>query len=105
MALDESKKEDFKAKLRSMTDEEIRLALDMGTIALEWKRSLAEQELEHRAQQSDLALARQRIAELETELSETRTELSSARTGSVWLRWQTISGWVVAAIMLLALFF
>ncbi len=72
------------------------------------KREAAEQELERRErerrEESDLAKANQRIAELQTKLLETRTELSNVRSESVWTRWQTIAGWVVAAIMLLALF-
>ena len=104
MALDENSKTEFKRRLEGMPTEEIRLHLDTGTIHFAWKRSLAEQELERRERDSDLAKAKLRIAELETELSNKGAELSNARSGSVWMRWQTISGWVVAAIMLLALF-
>ena len=68
------------------------------------KRVAAEEEMARRDRESDLAKANQRIAELETELSERGGELSNVRSGSVWMRWQTIAGWVAAAIMLVALF-
>ena len=104
MSLDEGKKEEFKAKLRLMTDEDIRLALDTGEIKKDtWYRSLAEQERERRERESALAQASQRIAQLELELSRTRAELWSLQSGSVWLRWQTISGWLVAVLMAVAL--
>ena len=104
MASDETRKEQFKRRLHNKSDEDIWLELDTRTIDLAWKRSLAKQELARRERESDLAKAKQRIAELETEVSGVRTELSSARNGSVWVRWQTISGWLVAVLMLLALF-
>ena len=105
MASDETRKEQFKRRLHNKSDEDIWLELDTRTIDLTWKRSLAKQELTRRERESDLAKAKQRIAELETEVSGVRTDLSSARSGSVWMRWQTISGWLVAALMLLLALF
>ena len=64
----------------------------------------ARAEMRRRDEESELSQARQRITQLESELSQTRGELSGQRSGSVWLRWQTISGWVVAVLMAVALF-
>ncbi len=93
--------DEFKQRIRDMSDEEIRLGLDTNAINLAWKRSTAELELERRERErqdkSDLAKANQRIAELQTELSNVRWQ-----TIAVWVA--AIAGWVVAAISLLGLF-
>ena len=41
MALDETRKEQFKRRLHNKSDEDIWLELDTRTIDLAWKRSLA----------------------------------------------------------------
>ena len=48
MPLTDEQKAKFKLRLREMSDEELKLGLDTGTINLEWKRSLAEMERKRR---------------------------------------------------------
>ncbi len=104
MALDESKKEEFKQRLNRMSDEEIHLALDTRTIDLEWKRSLARQKLEllerERREKSELAKAMRKIDDL-------KDQLVSAQSQSGWTKAQVYmgaSGWVVALILYAANF-
>ncbi len=96
MALDESKKKEFKARLRSMTAEEIRLGLDTATIALEWERSLAEQELERRERASREA---SELARLERENDRLHTELTNNSTA---LRHSRIGLWIAGGALLLS---
>ena len=63
----------------------------------------ARAQMRRRQEESELSQARTRITELENELSQARGELSGQRGGSVWLRWQTISGWLVAILMIVTL--
>ena len=48
MPLTDEQKAKFKLRLREMSDEELKLGLDIGTINLEWERSLVEMELKRR---------------------------------------------------------
>lgn len=98
MALNEQKVAEFKERLRDMSDQEIRLGLDTGTIALAWKRSLAEQELERREQEgretSELARLQRENDRLSKALSDKTTGLRYIR----WGLWLTGAGLVVSVV-------
>ena len=102
MSEEEKRLAEWQEKLRTKDDSWVREQTNRQLQPNVRKRVAAEEEMARRERESELAIAKQRIAELETEISGTRSELSNERSGSVWLRWQTISGWVVAAIMIIA---
>ncbi len=103
MSEEDKRLEEWREKLRTKDESWVREQANRQLQPNVRKREAAEQDLLRRERESELAIAKRRIAELETEISGTRSELSNERSGSVWLRWQTISGWVVAAIMIIAL--
>ncbi len=103
MSTEDKRMAEWREKLRTKDDSWVREQTNRQLQPNVRKRVAAEEEMTRRERESELAIAKLRIAELETEISGTRSELSNERSGSVWLRWQTISGWVVAAIMILAL--
>ncbi len=103
MALDESKKEEFKQRLDSMSEEDIQLELDMDKFGGGFD-SLARQKLERlereRRERSELAKARREIDNL-------KEQLVSAQSKSGWTKAQvymSASGWVVALILYAANF-
>ena len=97
MPLNEEDVANFKQRLRDMSEEDLRLKLDMNSISLEWKRSLAEMELKRRedeqwaerfaAQESSRVKAQQfQDGQLEKQLSVAETQSNSAKHAA-WAAW------------------
>ena len=60
MIPDDKQRDEFKAGLKALSDEDIQLNLDVGIYGREWKRSLAKQELEQRRHDAIAATAKDR---------------------------------------------
>ena len=99
----------FKQRLREMSDEELKLGLDTGTINLEWKRSLAEMERKRRegeewaarfnAQESARVKAQQfQAGQMAEQLRVAETQSTAAKRAA-WAAWAS----ALAAIGLLVL--
>lgn len=108
MSEEDKRLEEWREKLRTKDESWVREQTNRQLQPNVRKREAAEQELLRIERKSELAIAKRRITELETEISGIRSELSNERSGSVWHRWQTIaglvaaaSGWVVVAIMIM----
>ena len=87
----------FKQVLREMSNENLRLELDIGTISLGWKRSLAEMEIKRRegeewaARFKDQESARERAQQFQTgqmvkQLRVTEKQSNSAKHAA-WAAW------------------
>ncbi len=102
MPLNDGDIAEFKQRLREMSEEELRLGLDMGTISLAWKRSLAEMELKRRegeewatrfnAQEAARGKAQKfQAAQMVEQLEVARDQAGAARGAATAAKWSAVA--------------